>query len=139
MYACDAFYSSDCKSKGCFVCQFEEAKIFKLKGLCSEQTLADTDYFYFNDEKNQNQIMFRGLLGRTNIVLNQNSSNWEMIKPRMVQGVNGSIGSFNTSKKFPLGTYTWNLNFNCLKSMVNSTSVDLKLTKVRHKIENKKK
>jgi hypothetical protein len=131
VYASDAFYSANCNGKGCSICQFEEERIFKLKGLCSDQAIVDTDYIYVSDENNQSHIMFRGLLGRTNLVLKQNSSNWDMIKTQMTEGINETIGNFNTSKKFPLGTHTWNLNFHCQKMMPNSSSVDLKLTKVR--------
>ncbi len=122
-----AYYDVDCNWDLCFICQFEEERIFKLKGLCSEQTLVDSDYIYLS-----NQITFKGLLGRTNIILNENMSSWDLMYSQYNSERNGSLGYLNDSqsKKFPLGAFNWNINFHCHKMNTNFTSAELKLTKV---------
>ena len=125
----EVYFDFNCKYRFCSLCQFKEEAVFKLKGLCGQQTIIDSDYIFIYD---QEELLFRGLLGRTHIILNTTSGNWELMDSlNSGDFSNGLIGYFNDSNKFPLGLHTWSLFLNCEQMLTNLTYIALKLSKVK--------
>jgi len=42
------YFDATCKNHFCFACQFQGDTVFKLKGLCLEQELIDTEYIFMH-------------------------------------------------------------------------------------------
>jgi hypothetical protein len=123
------YFDIRCKNTYCFNCQFEGETIFKLKGLCLEQELIDTDYIFMHSFIPFGEFTFRGLLGRTNITLNKTTQHWEILSHTFVEHTGHVLGLYNGSKIFPLGVRPWTMTVDCTIKKTRK-EMKLKLSKV---------
>ena len=118
------YFDITCKTPFCFACQFNGDTLFKLRGLCLDQELIDTDYIFMHSFIPFGEWTFRGLLGRTNITLNKTTLIWEIVSHTSVDHVGFVLGIFNGSKPFPIGVHSWTMAVDCT---VKKTSKEMKL------------
>ena len=116
-----------CTIPTCFPCHVKKKTVFKLKGLCQEQEKIDTDYIFLRDAVSEGKMIFLGLLGKTFIILNEGTKNWELTSQNATEGI---LGTFDDSKSFPLGMHSWSLNVQCEDPVKTPVAMQLKLTKV---------
>ena len=119
------YYDIKCDEKRCFSCQFQREVLYKLRGLCLEQELIDTNYIFLMNQIPFGNLIFQGILGKTFIVFNKTTHTWHLQsqKSNEIQGIMDSMNYFET----PVGTKNWTLHAHCDYDYV--TSIRLKLTK----------
>ncbi len=120
------YHDIKCQEKICFSCQFQREVTFKLKGLCSEQELIDTDYIFLIDQITNGNLIFQGILGKTFIEFNKTTRTWNL----QSQILNVSLGFMNGNIHFetPNSKQNWSLPDPCDSDVVSN--IQLKLTKV---------
>ena len=111
----------------CFPCKIHEDKIFRLKGFCTSRTRLDTDYYLPADMLADGKIGFRGLLGYSYIILNRDTSVWDL---KLTDG-KLPIAILKDITAFPIGLKTWSfLNSSICSESLNFEQIQLKFTKV---------
>ena len=123
-----------CEFKFCFLCTFDQEKIFTLRGLCDDQNLIDTKYVFLHSLLSKGERTFRGLFGRTNITFDEANGEWDIVKHVPLKKSGGSIIGFtNDTNAYPLGIKKWFLKAKCNTEMKYDVSAELKLTIVSYK------
>ena len=140
---CTGFFAKDskyfvqtCKSKNCIICAWKDAPVFNLRGLCTD-TQVGSQYVLLPEKSFGENVYFFGN-GKNNILFNQETSSWLIVKNKTKEifkpgGILTNsldvVGTFKLDKSIahnlPVGTHFWNLTENCNKVM------QLKLTQVR--------
>ena len=143
---CAGFYSNDCKyyddqckSKTCFICAWNDAPVFNLRGLCMN-TQVGSQYVLLPEKTFGGNVYFFGI-GKNNILFNQDTSSWLIVKNKTKEifkpgGILTDsldvVGTFKPDQSnphlLPVGTHFWNLTENC------NQVLQLKLTQVRKKL-----
>ena len=143
---CTGFNGNDCKyfdypceSKNCFICAWKDNPVFNLRGLCTN-TQVNYQYVLAPEKTFGGNVFFFGI-GKHNILFNQETSSWLIVKNKMQEifkpgGISTDsldvVGTFKPDQSnahhLPVGTHFWNLTDNCNKVM------QLKLTQVRNEI-----
>jgi len=121
------YHDIKCEEMMCFSCQFQQEVTFKLKGLCFEHELIDTDYIFLTDEILIGNLIFKGILGKTFIEFNKSTRTWNL----QSQKQNKRLGFLNGHNNFetPVGKKNWSLYVQCDSDA--QSNINLKLTKVR--------
>ena len=84
------FYDMKCEFKFCFLCTFDQEKIFTLRGLCDDQNLIDTKYVFLHSLLSKGgEKTFRGLIGRTTITFDEAAGTWNIVKHVPLKKTNG--------------------------------------------------
>ena len=133
------YFDYPCQSKTCFLCAWRDNPLFNLRGLCMN-TQVGYQYVLLPEKTFGGNVFFFGLR-YTNILFNQETSSWLIVKNKMIEifkpgGISKDsldvVGTFKLDKSIahnlPVGTHFWNLTENCNKVM------QLKLTQVRNEI-----
>ena len=133
-------YANTCNTKQCLICAWNDSPLFTLRGL-STNTQVDDNYILLPAKNFGGNIFFFGLR-YTNILFNQETSSWlivkngtnEIFKPGGISTDSlDVVGTFqldqhsHQSHHLPVGTHFWNLTENYNKVL------ELKLTQVRNK------
>ena len=132
------YYDATCTGKTCFICSWKDAPLFNLRGLCTN-TQVDTQFVLLPEKTFGGNIFFFGM-EKSNIIFNQESSSWQIVKNKAKEILKPGgiptdsldvIGTFEPDQDgdhyLPVGTHFWNLT-DCNKGL------QLKLTKVRKDI-----
>ena len=130
------YYVTHCKTKACFICAWKDTPAFTLRGLCTD-TQVDEQFVLLPEKTFGGNVLFFGI-GNNNILFNQETSSWLIVKNSVDEIFSGIstdaldvVGSFKPDSsgahQLPVGTNFWNLTENCNKVL------QLKLTKVSKK------
>ena len=118
----------DCAIEKCSPCNFQGQVYFKLKGICDDSTLIDTDYSMIFDSLKLENFYFRGFSGRTVIVYSSIYKGW-IIKDYSSNNTENIFGIFNETM-IPIGLHNWSMFTTCEIVHKELQNVQLKLTKV---------
>ena len=143
---CTGFFAKDskyfvqtCKSKNCIICAWKDAPVFNLRGLCMD-TQVGSQYILLPEKTFGGNVYFFGN-GKNNILFNQETSSWLIVKNKTKEifkpgGISTNsldvVGTFKPYQSnphlLPVGNHFWNLTENC------NQVLQLKLTQVRKKL-----
>ena len=118
----------DCAAEKCSPCNFQGQVYFKLKGICDDSTIIDTDYTMIFDSFKLENFYFRGFSGRTVIVYSSIDKCW-IIKDYNSNNTEKIYGTFNETT-IPIGLHNWSMFTTCEIVHKELQNVQLKLTKV---------
>ena len=129
------YFDTTCKSKFCVICAWKDTPVFTLRGLCTN-TQVDKQFVLLPEKTYGGNAFFFGI-GNNNILFNQETSSWLIVKNRAKEifkpgGTSTDtldiVGTFKPDRDnahfFPVGAHFWNLTENCNKVL------QLKLTQV---------
>ena len=129
------YYADTCKSESCFICAWTNTPIFRLRGLCTK-TQVEQEFVLLPEKTFGGNIFFFGI-EKNNILFNQETSSWQIVKNKAKEifktgGISTDsldvVGTFepdwDNAHYLPVGTHFWNLTENCNKVL------QLKLTQV---------
>ena len=133
------YYATTCKSKRCFICAWKNSPLFTLRGLCAN-TQVDEQFVLLPEKTFGGNVFFFGV-GKGNILFNQETSSWIIVKNKAEEifkpgGISADsldvIGTYQHDWShdihLPVGAHFWNLTENCNKVL------QLKLTQVTNEI-----
>ena len=133
------YYATYCNSKRFCICTWKNTPIFTLRGLCTN-TQVDNHFVLLPEKTFGGNVFFYGI-GKNNILFNQETSSWLIVKNKLKEifktgGISSDsldvVGTFKPDQSdahhLPVGTHFWNLTENCNKVL------QLKLTQVRNEI-----
>ena len=133
------YFDTPCKSKICFICAWKNSPLFKLRGLCTN-TQVEKEFVLLPEKTFGGNVFFFGIR-KDNILFNQETSSWQIVKNTTEEifkpgGISTDsldvIGTYQHDHShalhLPVGTHFWNLTERCNKIL------QLKLTKVRNEI-----
>ena len=74
------YYDATCTSKTCFICSWKDTPLFNLRGLCTN-TQVDKQFVLLPEKTFGGNVFFYGM-EKSNIIFNQETSSWQMVKNR---------------------------------------------------------
>ena len=118
------YYVTHCKSKACFICAWKDTPVFNLRGLCPA-TKVDEQYVLLPEKTFGGNVFFFGI-EQNNILFNQETSSWQIVKNKAKEIFKtGEISTesldvvgifepdWDSDHYLPVGTHFWNLTENC--------------------------
>ena len=129
------YYADTCKSETCFICAWANSPIFTLRGHC-KNTHIEREFVLLPEKTFGGNVFFFGI-EKNNILFNQETSSWQIVKNKAKEIFKtGEISTesldivgifepdWDSDHYLPVGTHFWNLTENCNKVL------QLKLTGV---------
>ena len=98
-----------CDWEQCFPCQFNQQRVFTLKGLgaLNNEKLMDTKYSLLLEKMFVGEIVFQGVFGKSLIVYQRPSKVWFLQFVNPGSNMSQKIASCNNSSEFPIGKQPW--------------------------------